>query len=104
MTVKLVARSGVSRSGIAAPERPAAAASRGQGAGFGIRSSPVLSALCPDPGFRRRPAGKHDRADMPVPAMPGTHKLWEGYLILSLFVENHRAMRDYANVESTVYH
>ncbi len=36
--------------------------------------------------------------------MPGTHKLWEGYLILSLFVEHHRAMRDYANVESTVYH
>ena len=36
--------------------------------------------------------------------MPGTHKLWEGYLILSLFVENYRAVRDYANVESTVYH
>ena len=33
-----------------------------------------------------------------------TRKLWEGYLILSLFVEHHRAMRDYANGESTVYH
>ncbi len=36
--------------------------------------------------------------------IPGTHKLWEGYLILSLFVENYRAFRDYTNVESTVYH
>ena len=36
--------------------------------------------------------------------MPGTHELREGYPILSLFVEHHRAMRDYANVESTVYH
>ena len=36
--------------------------------------------------------------------MPGTRKLWEGYLILSLFTENCRAMRDYANIESTVYH
>ena len=36
--------------------------------------------------------------------LPGTRKLWEGYLILSLFVEHHRAMRDYANGESTVYH
>ena len=35
---------------------------------------------------------------------PGTHKLWEGYLILSLFTENYRAMRDYANIESTVLH
>ncbi len=34
--------------------------------------------------------------------MPGTHKLWEGYLIL--FTENYRAMRDYANIELTVYH
>ncbi len=36
--------------------------------------------------------------------LPGTRKLWEGYLILSLFVENYRAIRDYANAESTVYH
>ena len=28
--------------------------------------------------------------------MPGTKKLWEGYMLLSLFVENYRAMRDYA--------
>ncbi len=27
--------------------------------------------------------------------MPGTQKLWEGYMFLSLFVENYRAMRDY---------
>ncbi len=32
--------------------------------------------------------------------MPGTHKLWEGYLIL--FTENYRG--DYANIELTVYH
>ena len=36
--------------------------------------------------------------------LPGTRKLWEGYLILSLFVEHHRAMREYANTESTVLH
>ena len=36
--------------------------------------------------------------------MPGTSKPWEGYLILSLFVEHHRAMRDYAAFESTVSH
>ncbi len=36
--------------------------------------------------------------------LPGTHKLWEGCLILSLFTENYRAMRDYANFESTVLH
>ena len=36
--------------------------------------------------------------------LPGTHKLCEGYLILSLFVEHHRAMREYANTESTVLH
>ncbi len=36
--------------------------------------------------------------------MPGTRKLWQGYLILSLFVEHHRAIRDHANTESTVYH
>lgn len=35
---------------------------------------------------------------------PGTKKLWEGYLIPSLFVEHHRAMREYANTESTVLH
>jgi len=35
---------------------------------------------------------------------PGTGKLWEGYLILSLFTENYRALRDYANIESTVLH
>ncbi len=35
---------------------------------------------------------------------PGTKKLREGYLILSLFVEHHRAMREYANTESTVLH
>ncbi|MCY4463835.1 MAG: hypothetical protein OXC26_26075 [Albidovulum sp.] len=27
--------------------------------------------------------------------MPGTKKLWEGYMLLSLFVENYRAGRDY---------
>ena len=36
--------------------------------------------------------------------LPETHKLWEGYLILSLFTESYRAMRDYANIESTVLH
>ncbi len=36
--------------------------------------------------------------------MPGTHKLWEGYLILSLFTVNYRVMRDYANIESSVRH
>ncbi len=35
---------------------------------------------------------------------PGTRKLWEGYMILSLFTENYRAMRDYAGTESTVLH
>ena len=37
-------------------------------------------------------------------ALPETRKLWERRLILSLFVESYRAMRDYANVESTVFH
>ena len=36
--------------------------------------------------------------------MPGTRKLWEGYLILSLFTENYRAMRDFATLKSTVLH
>ncbi len=35
---------------------------------------------------------------------PGTRKPLEGYLILSLFTENYRAMRDYADIESTVLH
>ena len=36
--------------------------------------------------------------------MPGTRKFWEGYLILTLFVEHHHAMRDYATFESIVSH
>ncbi len=36
--------------------------------------------------------------------MPGTHKPWEGYIILSLFTEHHRALRDCASFESTVSH
>ena len=36
--------------------------------------------------------------------LPGTRKLWEGYLILSLLTENYRAMRDFAKLESTVVH
>ncbi len=34
--------------------------------------------------------------------LPGTYKLWEGYLILSLFVENYRVLRDCFAIESTV--
>ena len=36
--------------------------------------------------------------------MQGTRKLWEGYLILSLYTENYRAMRDFATLKSTVLH
>ncbi len=36
--------------------------------------------------------------------MPGTGKLWEGYLILSLFTEDYRAMHDFATLKSTVLH
>ncbi len=35
---------------------------------------------------------------------PGTRKPLEGYLMLSLFTEHHRAMRDYAGIELTVLH
>lgn len=35
---------------------------------------------------------------------PGTGKLREGYLILSLLVEYHRAVRDSASIELTVLH
>jgi len=35
---------------------------------------------------------------------PGTRKLWEGYLILSLFVQHQRAMQEYENFDPTVSH